>query len=180
MGEQPRAAVSGLRRFGLLSAVDALLGLLALALFLAAAGTLLYATVLSIDQVLTPTEDGMARHDSVLALLTALGWASGGAGLVMLLVDLPVFVLSVPRSRTGHPSRLTAILSLIAVGAGSFLPLALIALVWAAWTFQGEAVLFLLALMLAGVLLAIVPLVRLAQLVSGVLDLVRRRSADTG
>lgn len=171
MGDRARPAVTSPRWFGALSAVDALLGLLALALALVLAGWLLYVVFLSVGEVLTPSEEGMAHHDRAMQILTVLAWSAAGTGILMLLVDLPVLVLSALRARAWG---LTALVSLVAVLTGSLLPLLLGGVTWAASTLENESLWMSLGLLLLGVGLVIVPTVRLAQLVVGILAMVRR------
>lgn len=169
MGERPRPAVRGPRWFGLLSGADALLGLLAAAVALLAAAWYLYATLLAIDQVLTPTADGMASHDRAVRTLTVLGWTTAGAVVLMLLVDLPVLVISALRARAWG---LSALLALGAVLTGTFLPLLLAGTTWAATNIPNESVSMSVGFLALLALVTVVPIARLTQLVLAVMDVV--------
>lgn len=143
--------------------LDAALALVVLGMVLAVAAMTAFAAAISIGEIFTPTPDGvetMRRAEARTAWLSRFTWA---AGILLLLVDALVVVLSLRHLGSGDPARPTAILSLVAIAAGSVLPLLVLLA-------SADGVLTLLTLVIA------VPPVRLAQLIAGAATSAQGRS----
>ncbi len=140
------------RRSAQLAVLDALLALVVLGLALAVAAMTAFAAAISIGEIFTPTPDGVETMRRAEARTAWLGRLAVAAGILLLLVDALVVVLSLRRLRSGDPARPTAILSLVATG--SVLPLLVLLT-------SADGVLALLTLVIA------LPPVRLAQLIAG-------------
>lgn len=140
------------RRSAQLAVLDALLALVVLGLALAVAAMTAFAAAISIGEIFTPTPDGVETMRRAEARTAWLGRLAVAAGILLLLVDALVVVLSLRRLRSGDPARPTAILSLVATG--SVLPLLVLLT-------SADGVLALLTLVIA------LPPMRLAQLIAG-------------
>ena len=140
------------RRSAQLAVLDALLALVVLGLALAVAAMTAFAAAISIGEIFTPTPDGVETMRRAEARTAWLGRLAVAAGILLLLVDALVVVLSLRRLRSGDPARPTAILSLVATG--SVLPLLVLLT-------SADGVLALITLVIA------LPPMRLAQLIAG-------------
>lgn len=132
--------MSGPRRSAQVAVLDALLALVVLGMVLAVAAMTAFAAAISIGEIFTPTPDGVETMRRAEARTAWLGRLTVAAGILLLLVDALVVVLSLRRLRSGDPARPTAILSLLT---------------------SADSVLALLTLVFA------LPPVRLAQLIAG-------------
>lgn len=146
--------MSGPRRSAQVAVLDALLALVVLGMVLAVAAMTAFAAAISIGEIFTPTPDGVETMRRAEARTAWLGRLTVAAGILLLLVDALVVVLSLRRLRSGDPARPAAILSLVAIATGSVIPLVVLLT-------SADSVLALLTLVFA------LPPVRLAQLIAG-------------
>lgn len=174
--------MSGTRRFALLAILDALLGLLVVGLALALMAMWLFTALTGASEVLTPSPDGARAASQAWGMTTVLGIATAAVWVLQLLADAVLVVLCVLRLRRGSPARPAAVLALVAVAAGSALPLVLIGVtVGTSALAQGPFPLWgVLATLLA--LLVVAPVMRLVQLAAAVpaLSAEGRTAAATG
>lgn len=163
-----------MRRTGILSLIAAVAGSMLLLALAAAALVGVFTAFLGVGEVLTPTDGGHERVQSLSRVLVITLVGCGALALLSIVLDAVLTVLGLLGVRRAD-GRTMHILNLVAAGVCTLVPLLLLGAFWAAGAADLDQAQMLAGWMLAGMLLVLAPWARIGQLIGGILALVALR-----
>lgn len=158
------------RRYGILCLVAPVCWTLTIVLVLLSAAAGLFAALLGVSQVLTPSPTGEQDVQSALAVLTAFAVGSAALALVTLVLDVIVTVMSLRRIVGTSRDRAVPVLSLLAIGVSTAVPALLIGLALTAGALEQQDLATGAWWLLGVIVLALAPWTRAAQLIGGIVE----------